>query len=62
MDVETNGKPEDFDDEEKSVAYWLTRPMEERIAYVEVLRRRHWGEDYETRIPFDKTAVSFRDL
>ncbi len=28
--------------------YWLSRPMEERFAMVEELRRDFYGENYET--------------
>ena len=36
-------------DEPDEIAYWLTRPVAERIAAVEVLRQRVYGYDDDTR-------------
>ena len=36
------------DQDREFLEYWLSRPMEERIAHVEELRRWYHGEDYET--------------
>ena len=36
-------------DQPDDVSYWLTRPIVERIAAVEVMRRRVFGADLESR-------------
>ena len=37
--------------------YWLSRPMAERIAHVEELRRNYHGEDYETRERLPRSSL-----
>lgn len=39
----------DLDQDAGDMAYWLSRPVEERIGAVEALRRVMHGDDYETR-------------
>jgi hypothetical protein len=33
----------DHDQAKEDLAYWLSRPPQERIAAVEILRRQHYG-------------------
>ena len=35
-----------YDQTADDLAYWLSRPVSERIAAVEELRREYWGKDY----------------
>jgi len=37
---------EEFDQDREAIAYWLSRPVQERFAAVEILRRQRHGDDY----------------
>ena len=54
--VMTQGRIED-DQDADFLEYWLSRPMAERIAHVEELRRDHHGDDYETRDRLPRSAL-----
>ena len=43
-------------DEPDEIAYWLTRPVAERIAAVEVLRQRAYGYNADTRAGIQRVA------
>jgi hypothetical protein len=55
-------RPAGFDEAREKLEYWLSRPVEERIAQVEVLRREYWGEDYETRYPLPRTRDAVKRI
>lgn len=40
----------------EDVAYWLSRPVEERLAAVEALRRDYYGKDYATEPGLPRSA------
>lgn len=54
--VITQGNIED-DQDADFLTYWLGRPMAERIAHVEELRRDYHGEDYETRERLPRSSL-----
>ena len=43
-------------DEPDEIAYWLTRPVAERIAAVEVLRQRVYGYNADTRMGLQRVC------
>ena len=43
-------------DEPDEIAYWLTRPVAERVAAVEVLRQRVFGYTPATRTGIERVA------
>jgi hypothetical protein len=49
-------RPLGHDETPDKIAYWLSRPIAERIAHVEELREDYWGEDYGTRLRIPRTA------
>lgn len=40
------GTREEFNQEREDIAYWLSRPVQERFAAVEILRRQRHGDEY----------------
>lgn len=45
-----SGKRRLSDDQDaEDLRYWLSRPVEERIAAAEELRRQYYGQDYEVQ-------------
>ena len=51
-----------FEEADKSVAYWKTRPMWERLQAAYHLSLRAYGYDPDHSPSFDKTVVRFRKL
>lgn len=47
----------DDDQDYLDALYWLSRPVEERLAEVERLRRMEHGEDYEITQRLDRSAL-----
>lgn len=37
---------DEFDQDREDIAYWLGRPVQERFAAVEILRRQRHGDEY----------------
>jgi hypothetical protein len=54
-------KPFDASDYAQDLAYWLSRPVEERIAAVEEMRRAIWGEVHVDRREFCRHIKIIRE-
>ncbi len=53
-----------YDQDREYFEYWLSRPVDERIAAVEQLRREFLGDDYEAEpgLPRSSWPVERREL
>jgi len=45
--VVKKGSQQDLSKPDKDLEYWLSRPPEERIAAVELLRKQHYGSSHK---------------
>jgi len=52
----------EFDEELEYMEYWLSRPAEERVSFVETLRLEYYGKPYESQPRLPRSPDSVRIL